>query len=208
MIDQRRVLTACPARSGGSGIRLQGTVDKNLACHTVSKVRSSYISHRTLRRIEAVAATVVLALLLFYFLGPADSPSDSNAVMAGSGPKIVSGHVYDSLLSPVPGADVTVRIKYDGTERKNMTTSTDLSGFYTVTFDMNYWMLGDTIQVDVTYDSLSATNSAIATALPAQTVDVHFSEVIPEFGGLLVAVVSVFPFLVAFAHRYRGDKRA
>jgi len=207
VIDHHGIVTDCPARHGPGRARVRGIVGRNLAYCSVSKTRSRN-SYCTRTRIAAVAATVVSALLLFHFLGPANSPSDSKAVMAGNGPKIVSGHVYDSLLNPVPGADVTVMIKYDSTVRKTLTTSTDLSGFYTVTFgSASDWNEGETIQVDVTYDSLSATNSTIANLNPSQIVDVHFTEVIPEFGGLLVIVVLILPLLVAFVHRYRGKTR-
>jgi len=152
-----------------------------------------------------VGIAAVATLLLAYSIDFGGSSRDAPAAVAGTTIKVVFGHVNDSLLNPVPGAGVTVTAKIDSTVHKISTTTTDNSGFYTVTFGLSDWFVNDIIQVDVTYDSLSATNSTVANANSSQTVDVQFAEAIPEFNSALMVTLSTIVLIVAVVRSYRRD---
>jgi phosphatidate phosphatase APP1 len=152
-----------------------------------------------------VGIAAVATLLLACSIDFGGSPRDSPVAVAAATIKVVFGHVNDSLQASVPGVGVTVTAKIDSTVHKILTTTTDNSGFYTVTFGASDWFVNDIIQVDVTYDSLSATNSTVANALPSQSVDVQFAEVIPEFSSAFVVTLSTIVLIVAVVRNFRKD---
>jgi LPXTG-motif cell wall-anchored protein len=108
----------------------------------------------------------------------------ASSASAETFPKIVDGHVYDSVGTPLENAYVTVKIlrASDNTTRATLNDWTDEAGFYTVTFDGVYWDVGDTIQVIAEYNSDQRSNSTLADGAPVQTIDVKFPYEIPEFG--------------------------
>lgn len=142
-------------------------------------------SRASAARTAAVAAAIVAAALLIALsLNPA-----SDGSVAGPGPLDVRGTVYDSLGSPVAGANVTVKIIHLSITIATLWyDSTESNGLYSVWFGMSDWNVGDTIEVTAKYGLDQATNSTVANADPVQAVDVHIgSLVIPEFGGLLLS---------------------
>ena len=116
----------------------------------------------------------------------------SDNVTAGSFPKGVVGVVRDSAGTPLEGADVTVNM-LDGagpTIRDTQTDTTDSDGQYAVTFALEYWEVGDTIDVIATYNAAEETNSSTADILPFNQVDITYAFEIPEFGSLSGILIS------------------
>jgi hypothetical protein len=152
--------------------------------------------------VVGAAAAVGLALLLLYSTLSFSSGSASAAAF----PKIVSGHVYDNGANPVVGATVVVQI-WDGTTLRytEPSVTTNEEGFYTVSVGGSYWDPGNTIKVNATVVPFYVTNSAIADSGPAQTIDVQFTEVIPEFSSMLVVVVSMVALFVLMSARKKSQ---
>lgn len=146
-----------------------------------------------------VAVVTTLALLCVALL------FSSGGGMAASWPKGVSGHVYDSGDEIVVGATVVVEIWDGATLRYTQpSVTTDSEGFYTVTIGTSSWDTGDTIKVTATDGVFSGSSSTAATPDPAQTIDVHLTEEIPEFSGMFLVVVSL---VTMFAVMRIGRKR-
>jgi len=95
--------------------------------------------------------------------------------------KVVTGHVYDSVGTPVSGVDVTVNMKNGIIVRKTLTNTTSPTGSYRVTFSISDWVEGDTIEVIADIDDPTNSSAATADSTPSQTVDVNLSVQIPEF---------------------------
>jgi len=203
MIDQEGILASCVAVNGSGRTDSQGLVGERRISKSVRNPPP--VGRRPARNgimIVGIAAVATLLLACSIDFGRSSS-NDSPAVVAGDFAKIVFGHVNDSLQAPVLGAGVTVTTKYDSTVRKSLTTTTDNSGFYTVTFAAFDWYVNDIIQVEVTYDSLSAANSTVANSGPAQAVDVQFVEIIPEFSSAWTAALSTMVVVVAIVWNLR-----
>jgi hypothetical protein len=158
-----------------------------------------------MRKKIAVGATaaVVLALLFLY----STLSFSSGPATAASWPKDVSGYVYDDSDDLVVGADIDVEIWNGGTLRYTypLDVTTDDEGFYAVSIGSENWDVGNTIRVNATEGSFRGTNSTVADSGPAQTIDVHFTEVIPEFGSVLVVVVSMVALIVLMSARKKSQ---
>jgi hypothetical protein len=116
----------------------------------------------------------------------------SNVAIAATGPKIVRGYIWDDAGRLVEGAEVTINMlaQSDSSVRATYSETTPATGYYSVTFDMGEWDIGDMIQVIATFDSKQEPNSTVATSVGPQWVNVSFDFEIPEFGsylGLLIA---------------------
>jgi len=152
----------------------------------------------------ATFATAVLSTALLVAIG-FNTASDS--ALAGDGPKIVTGYVYDAVGNPLSGANVTLEVLI-GMGPSVRTTmwyypTSEIDGYYSITVDdfLHPWMIGDTLQVTAKYTGYQATNSTVATSSstqPVQYVNVTISDVtIPEFGGFAGSVAFVSIGLVA-----------
>jgi len=164
------------------------------------KARRKYplISSRDLSIVLALSLVGIAIVALI--LAPSEQTRESSVL--GAGPKIISGHIYDSGGSPIAGAVVHVASKFGSTTYANLTQTSDGSGFYFVTFAPSDWEIGYTMEVYATYGSYSAINTITASAAPAQVVDVHFSVLIPEFTSLsFVAVMTVAVSLIGIRLR-------
>jgi len=125
---------------------------------------------------------------------------------AADAPKTVYGVVYDETDQPVAGATVTVTMKYgSGSTRSQLTYGpTETDGYYLVIFADTQWMEHDTIEVIASESGLGvATNSTEATVAGSQQVDVHFSELIPEFVSPAFVTLAVCAIVLFF---FRGLK--
>jgi hypothetical protein len=143
------------------------------------------------RNLSTVLAVLLVGIAIVALLLVPSGPTRESSILATS-IKVISGHVYDSASTPIAGATVHVASISGSTVVRNLTTTSDGSGFYTVTFGQLEWDIGNTIEAYATYGSYSAINTTTANAAPAQVVDVHFSVLIPEFTNLsVVAVMTV-----------------
>jgi hypothetical protein len=166
------------------------------------RIRVEIVVH--LRRRIAVYGLLsfsVLSILAVALLG-------SMSAVAGLGPKVVRGYVYDNEGNKLGGATVTVEI-IDKTTLLVRDTQTDTTpdGYYMVTFQPDKWDIGDTIRAKATYGSVqSEPIEAIATADEYQSLDIHFATAIPQFASILgfgVAAVLVCAVGLAFVSRRR-----
>jgi len=132
---------------------------------------------------------VLMPIAIFFAATLAPVNLGSKAVIAATGPLIVDGTIYSSTGTKVPGASVNVSISNGATLRSWQTTSSDVNGFYTVTFGNSDWDVGNTITVSAVKGLSSGQNSTTAVDTVEMTIDVHFGAVIPEFGGPALALV-------------------
>jgi len=123
-----------------------------------------------------------------------------------AGLKIVTGHVYDSVGTPVAGADVTVNMKNGMIVRKTLTNITSATGSYRVTFSDLDWAEGDTIEVIADIDDPTNSSTATANPNPSQIIDVNLSIEIPELQ-TYSAVVLFAGATVLFFSNYRRKNR-
>jgi hypothetical protein len=167
------------------------------------RIRVEIVVHSS-RRIVAygLLSFSVLSILAVALLG-------SMSAMAGLGPKIVQGYVYDNAGYKLGGATVTVEIIAQGTStvRDTQTDTTGSEGYYMVTFQPDKWDIGDTIKAKATSGSVqSESNETIASANEYQSLDIHFTTAIPQFGSVLgfgVAAALVCAVGLAFVSRRR-----
>lgn len=167
-----------------------------------SQLMRSFMYRRPNRRIKrSLLFFALLSLTVgLLFLIPSISPRIT-VTLAETGPKIISGHVYDSLGQPVQGALVTVTI---ATYSHSFTSGS--TGYYMVTFLPSEWTRGDTIEVTATYESLIQTNTTTADLSGMQTVDINFLEEIPEVGQIIGLAIAV-PAFVLFVRKLRPGSR-
>jgi len=154
-------------------------------------------------RTGALLVVVAVAVVAMFFNSSILSESKIKARIAGDGPKIVWGHVSDSLRNPVVGSNVVVKMKDGSTVRSTLSTTTNSAGFYTVTFDRLVWDVGNTVEVNASLGSMYAVNSTAADANPDQVVDVLFTVPIPEFSSAFVIVGAMVVLLVLLRSRIR-----
>ena len=127
-----------------------------------------------------VMAVVLISLLLLMLALTLRSTIVIRAGTAASDNLIVFGTVYDSSGNPVELADVTVTVV--GSAAAPQSVQSIEEGFYTVTFDMKDWQIGDTVKVVASFGGESGENQTTAgSAYPE--IDVHLvpSIPIPEF---------------------------
>ncbi len=148
---------------------------------------------------------VLVPIAIFFVAALAPMNLGSKAVMAATGPLIVDGHIYSETDALVSGASVTVSVYNGATLRSSQATTSDGSGFYTVTFGNSDWDLGNTIRVTASKLTSSGQNETTATD-SFMTIDVHFGTVIPELGGptLVLALGGVALPIVVLTHRQRA----
>jgi len=141
-----------------------------------------------IRALISLVLSVCFALAMFTLVVSDDAS-------AGDGLKIVRGYVWDKVGRAVEDADVTVNIRLasDDTVRSTMTETTDSVGWYSVTFGMSDWDIGDRIETIATYNSVQEDNSTTATSSniwPIQYLNVTFAFEIPQFGSTLGLVIA------------------
>lgn len=160
-------------------------------------------------------ATALFATALLVAIG-LNSASDS--ALAGDGPKIVRGYIYDAVGNPLAGANVTLEVLV-GTGPSVRTTMwqdpySETDGSYSIFVDdfTHTWQINDVLRVTAKYGGYQDTNSTVATSSstqPIQFVNVTISDVvIPEFGGFAGSVAFVSIGLIAtvvIIRRRRGS---
>lgn len=172
----------------------QGLSDNSVMIEMVGKISRAGDAGKRL-----LLSFVVTVILSVAFIAASDS------VEAGTGPKNVFGYVKDYEADPIPDILVTVNIKTSGGSirdtMQDTTGPTDGSptGFYTVTFSLGVWDVGDIVEVIVSYsgDQEIVTKEIVDDS--AEHIDVQFEYEIPQFGSIygfviaagLIAVVAV-----------------
>lgn len=162
----------------------------------------SLVRPRYLKPVAASVAITIALMLVFVF------SFSSDVAYAADGPKQVRGIVWDAVYNELEGADVIVTIR-DPSIRATLSDITDANGYYSVTFGPSDWDIGNTIEVNATYDSNQETNSTSAIDSPSQWVNVTIAGfVIPEFGdiGMLIAVIGLLTMFMAVAWRRRSQQ--
>jgi len=129
------------------------------------------------RRRNALVPILAIVLMFGLLLMPFLMKHSADAALL----KIVTGHVYDSMGTPVPGTNVTVNMKNGMIVRKTLTNTTSPSGSYRVTFSELDWAVGDMIEVIADIDDPTNSSTATADSTSLQTVDVNLTVQIPEF---------------------------
>lgn len=138
-----------------------------------------FIYRHPLREQKHYRGAVVLGLAAFVFVLP--MLLTVQTASAGVGPLIVDGTVRDSLLQNVSGASVTVQIKNGATVRDTQTTTTNATGFYTLSINPELWDIGNTVVVTATKGADSGDASATIDNDFGMTVNVTFGgSSIPE----------------------------
>ncbi len=136
------------------------------------------------------AAIVVCVVVLSFGVSWIDPPS-SGARTSAIGPKVLMGHVYQTDgITPAAGAQVTAAILSGFTIRATQSTTTNSTGFYTVTFGPSDWDIGNLIEVGALLGSVGGLGSAVADSSGVQTVDVTLSTTIPEFSAPFLPVIA------------------
>ena len=130
--------------------------------------------------------SVQVTLVIFFSLIAICLTSLVPSVESAIGPKLIKGYVYDAGSSPFSGANVTVNAR----DLSNVIKAThyydasDTDGYYDVNFAPAEWEEGYTFEIIAIGGIQIGTNSTIATSFPFQDVDVHLTDIIPEFGGI------------------------
>ena len=106
----------------------------------------------------------------------------SNPGEASIWPMPIDGYVLDRVGDPVVGANVTVKV-YTGTTLKatRYYDSTEVDGFYAVTFDGPQWDIGDLVEATATFGTHVATSSIPADGsipMPKLNVTMPFPELL------------------------------
>jgi len=165
--------------------------------------------HKHPRRDKGLASVMAIlapvALLLMVAVVPIHVGSRAT-IAAPIGPLIVDGTVYSSAGSVVNGATVVVTIYNGTTYRGVQSTTSDPSGFYTVTFGNSEWDIGYTVFVAATKGSDSGLNSTVV-SFDFETIDVKLGTVIPELGGPAMTALTVSAIgmmVVVYARRRRS----
>ena len=106
-------------------------------------------------------------------------------VSADAGLVAVDGTVTDSAGRPISGADVVI-VMMNGTTTVDTTTwTTDVNGFYTVSFAANIWEPGFNVISTATFNSVQVFDNTTVGADPFVTIDLKFPFEIPQFGSIL-----------------------
>jgi hypothetical protein len=96
---------------------------------------------------------------------------------------------------------------YNGTTYRGVqSTTSDPTGFYTVTFGNSEWDIGYTVFVAATKGSDSGLNSTVV-SFDFETIDVKLGTVIPELGGPAMTALTVSAIgmmVVVYARRRRS----
>jgi len=157
--------------------------------------------HRGNRRLAI--AVVLVSLLLITLAVTLRSTMVIRAGTAASGPLIVFGTVYDSSGNPVEGADVTVTVI--GSAAPPQSVQSIVGGFYTVTFDMTDWNIGDTVRVVASFGGESGENQTTAVSVDLE-IDVSLVSAIPELHGsasVMLTIGAMAALVVIFSRRRR-----
>jgi hypothetical protein len=166
--------------------------------------------HKHPRRDKGLASVMAIlapiALLLMVAIVPIHIGSRATIAAPPIGPLIVDGTVYSSAGGVVDGAAVVVTIYNGTTYRGVQSTTSDPSGFYTVTFANSEWDIGYKVFVAATKGSDSGLNSTFV-SFDFETIDVKLGTVIPELGGpaMTALTVSAIGMMVVVYARRRGS---
>jgi len=145
-----------------------------------------------------VMGAIVVAPLLIL---PGDEIVEAR--ITAIGPRVIAGYVYmPGGSTPAVGATVIATI-WNGTSlRATIPTTSDSTGFYTVTFAPTDWDVGNLIVVGATLGLDFGEANAIADSSPLQYIDVTLGgAAIPELGVPAALMVSAVGMIVIIACR-------
>jgi hypothetical protein len=166
------------------------------------------LSRRYIRVVpKAGLSLLIVTALIVLAAASLVAVNSSSEYVAGSGPKIVRGYVWDSVGNPVEGANVTVDIMNGATVRSTLNNMSNPTGLYSVTFSPSDWYEDDGIEISAELGIYTGTNSTTADAAPAQWVNATLGFVIPEFDSLFGVVLitgGMFVAVAAIARRPRS----
>jgi len=148
--------------------------------------------------VALVIGVIVAAPLLIV---PGDEIKDAR--ITAIGPKVIAGYVYmPGGSTPAVGATVIATI-WNGTSlRATIPTTSDSTGFYTVTFAPTDWDVGNLIVVGVTLGSDFGEANANADSSPLQYIDVALGgAAIPELGLPAALMVGAVGMIIILAGR-------
>ena len=119
---------------------------------------------------------------------------------AGMGPLPVSGYVKDDAGRVMEGVPVVVACKNGSTTTSTLSTTTDVYGFYTVTFAYTVWEIGYNLIATATYGSEQVSENITITQEWGEQIDLQFPFEIPQFGTVLgfLAVAAMVGVLAIF----------
>ncbi len=148
----------------------------------------------TMKRTMTHGRSCAITLMVVAIAAIALMPIFSQSVSAATGPKGVRGYIEDSVGNKLEGALVVVNIRaqadYD-TIRATDSFTTPSTGYYSITFALDEWDIGDTIEVIATWESNQKSEEEAATGVGPQDIDIVFPFVIPQFGSLWGTVITV-----------------
>jgi hypothetical protein len=150
------------------------------------------MNHASRSKTRAHSRSFAIILTTVAFALVASALMVSNSASAATGPKQVKGYIWDNAGRLVEGADVTINMlaQSDLSIRASYSETTPSDGYYSVSFGMSEWDIGDTIQVIATFNGNQEPNSTAATSTFSQWVNVSFDFEIPEFGGYLGLLIA------------------
>jgi len=134
---------------------------------------------RHVKLIGGIAA-LLLAICLPLILG-------SETVSAASGPKVITGYVYDVNGDPYNGVTVAVSVWNNANVKTTIIIVTYAGGFYDVYFtEGSMWDVGKQVEV-IADDGIVApiTKTDTLDALGDQQVDIYYGTEIPQFGSAI-----------------------
>jgi len=150
----------------------------------------------------------VFVALLLIALSLKASTQESNWVLAqATGLKPVAGYIYMADgTTPAAGATVVVTMWNGTTLRSTLTTTSDSTGLYAVTFGFGSasWEVGDLIVVGATLGFEVGEANAVADSSPIQYINVVVGTAIPEFGAPIALVTAAVAIVVLAAIRRRS----
>jgi hypothetical protein len=104
--------------------------------------------------------------------------------------KTISGFVVDPGGFPLEKGTVMISFKDGDYIRSIEYASTDLRGFYSLSFDQDMWVPGDTVEVAASLYNVTTANSSVADNFPYQEIDLSLREKVSYSWALLVVVAS------------------
>lgn len=146
---------------------------------------------------KAVLAILLVGSLLAFLPLLLRTEAVVPAKTAETSPLIVFGYVYDSTGTLVDGSVVTVTNLDNG---KSLDSDPTIGGFYTVTFDVLDWAMGNRIKITATFGDETGENQSVASSNAIQ-IDLHLNAAIPEIPGtasLLLTVCAIGALIEAF----------
>ena len=155
--------------------------------------------------ISLLAIGAVLLMVMNTSAGDVEIPENTPV-----GPLVVRGNVYDSMSTPIPDCPVVVNLYNKNMSlSQSLTDTTDINGYYSVTFGMGVWEIGGMVYVVAQIDGQTQGHTVIGGNDPVITINLQFNFAIPEFGseiGGFLMVVFAVGMMVMWKMRPKNDR--